>query len=508
MILTVFPVPYRFARPPWTTASPEYLALDQQLDPDHKARIIDDFVDHLDLTELVATYRGSGSEAHPPDVMLKIALAEALEGHLSPAQWKRHLRDHLPLQWLARGIRPSRSAFYAFRDRLGFVIDAVLADLIIAAKRQGYVHGQLGVLDGTSVRAQASRHRLLNQPRLLKRFAALQEAVGRDAAGQEVSQPPGWMAATADGRRAQLERYRRAQAELERRLAENAKKAKDRRLPAEKVMISVSDPEAPLGRDKEYVFCPLYTVEYVIEPCSLLIVAFDVFARATDAGTLPPMIDQAQRGLEQALETMITDAGYVSVLDLRACAERRIELIAPVQENDSSQAKAKARTQAPEEAPIGKDQFTWDPAEQTYRCPQGHTLKRIRQHPKPRRQGESVVMLQYQCPGQYCQECPLKQRCVKDPSKGRIVGRVAGEEILEEHRQKMTTPRAQTLRKLRGQVIERGFGDAKQHRNLRKLHGRGRHRAKAEVGLVVLAQNALMLHRLSKKAVNPVKTAA
>jgi transposase len=504
--LTVCAVPNRFVQPPWTKASPQWLALDQQLAPDHKARIIDDFVDHLDLTELVAAYRGSGSEAYPPDAMLKISLAEADEGHLSPAQWARHLPDHLPLQWLALGIRPSRSACYAFRDRFGFAIDALLAGLIAAAKDQGYVEGKVGVLDGTTVRAQASRHRLLNQLRLLKRLEALQEAVTHDAAGCEVSRSPGWMAATCDGRREQLQRYRTAQAELERRLAENAKKPKDRRLPAQKVMISVSDPEAPLGRDKEYVFGPLYTVEYVIEPCSLLIVAFDVFARATDAGTLPPMIDQAQGTLERALETMIADAGFVSVLDLRACAERQVELIAPVQENDCS--RAKAQTRAPDEAPIGKDQFTWDAAEQTYRCPQGHTLKRIRRHPKARRQGESVVILQYQCPGQYCQECPLKSRCVKDPIKGRIVGRVEGEEILEEHRQKMTTPRALALRKLRGQVIERGFGDAKQHRNLRKLHGRGRHRAKAEVGLVVLAQNALMLHRLRQKAVNPVETAA
>ena len=119
-----------------------------------------------------------------------------------------------------------------------------------------------------------------------------------------------------------------------------------------------------------------------------------------------------------------------------------------------------------------------------------------------------MVIHQYQCPGAYCQECPLKSRCVKDPSKGRIVIRTEGEELLEAHRLKMATPEAKELRKLRGQVIERSFGDAKQHRNLRKLHGRGLHRAKAEVGLVVLAQNALMLHRLRQKAGNPGEIAA
>ena len=111
----------------------------------------------------------------------------------------------------------------------------------------------------------------------------------------------------APGRREQLQRYFEAEAVLQRRLAENAKKPKDRRLAPEKVMVSVSDPEAPLGRDKEKVFCPLYTAQWIIEPCSLLIVSFDVFAQATDAGTLPPMLDQAERMLGQMLKTLITD---------------------------------------------------------------------------------------------------------------------------------------------------------------------------------------------------------
>src|SRR6185437_8335297 len=169
-------------------------------------------------------------------------------------------------------------------------------------------------------------------------------------------------AATAPGRRQQLQRHRAARTVLERRLAENARKPKDRRLDPEEVMISASDPEAPLGRDKEKVFGPLYTAQFVIEPSSLLIVAYDVFAQATDAGTLPPMLDRAEAALGRALETMITDAGYVSVLDLRACDERGVELIAPIHENDYTESRSRSRsrtgsdTDVPPGPPVGKDQ--------------------------------------------------------------------------------------------------------------------------------------------------------
>jgi transposase len=494
----------RFVQPPWDRNSPQWQDLDRQLAADHKARLIAAFVEGLDLTELEDLYRGSGSEAYPPEVMLKIALYETAEKHHSPSAWARHWGDSIPLQWLTMGCRPRRSALYAFRDRVGYAMDALLADVLDTARSEGFVEGETGVLDGTTIRAHASRHRLLNWDRLTRRLAELEQAVAADTMGLELSQPPGWMAATPSGRREQLGRYLKARSVLERRVAENARKPKDRRLDADKVMVTVSDPEAPLGRDKEGVFGPLYTAEFVVEPCSLLIMAFDVFAQATDAGTLPPMLDQVQAILGNSLQTIITDAGYVSILDLQACAQRQVELIAPVHENDFTPHEKAGGDQAA----IDKSQFTWDAQEQTYFCPSGHRMKHVRQSPKARRHGEQVVIHQYQCPGEYCRECPLKDRCVKDPNKGRIVTRTEGEELLEEHRRRMQTPEAKKFRRLRGQVIERSFGDAKEHRGLRRLTGRGLHRARATVGLAVLVQNALTLHRLRQKAANPVEIAA
>jgi hypothetical protein len=83
-----------------------------------------------------------------------------------------------------------------------------------------------------------------------------------------------------------------------------------------------------------------------------------------------------------------------------------------------------------------------------------------------------------------------------------------GEELIEAHKEWMKTDEAKAAKRLRGSVIERCFADAKQHRHLRRLHGRGLKRAKAEIGLVVLVQTALNLARLRKNAVNPYENAA
>jgi len=77
------------------------------------------------------------------------------------------------------------------------------------------------------------------------------------------------------------------------------------------------------------------------------------------------------------------DAGYCTVLDLRECQTRNVQLAAPFQENDFTKRK---RAQA-DNPPIGKDQFQWLPEEQTYACPMGHRLKYKDRERKQRREG-------------------------------------------------------------------------------------------------------------------------
>jgi transposase len=480
------------------------LQWDASLDRDHRARIVDSFVDGLDPTLLEETYLGVGSLAHRPELMLKMVLYEFVEGRLSPSQWHRDLKTSDALRWLGQGIQPSRSALYTFRDRMAEPVFALHAEAIRQAIEEGLTPTDRGVLDGTSVRARASRHRLFNEERINKRLEELSAAAARDAAGQPVDSRPTWMATTPAGRLRHLEKYKHAAAQLAVRLEKNQKRPKDKRLPSKQVRISPNDPEAPLGRDKEKVFCPFYTAEFVVAPESLLILSFDVFAQTTDAGTLAPMLDRTEEVTGRMLNQIDTDAGYASLLDLQACQERGVRLVAPVNENDFTEDK-RAKSEKP---PIGKDQFQWLPEEQTYACPMGHRLIHKGRERKPRRDDQEVIQHRFHCPAEHCRACPLRERCVRDPKKGRTVKRLEGEELLEAHKQWMNTPEAKAFRRLRGSVIERYFGDAKEHRNFRRLHGNGLARAKAEVGLLVLAQTALMLARLRRPAATGSKTAA
>jgi hypothetical protein len=436
--------------------------------------------------------------------MLKIVLYETLEGHLSPSQWVRHVRENDPLRWLGQGIQPSRSALYTFRNRLHKPVFELHAQAIRAAMEEGLATGESAVQDGTSVRACASRHHLLNEETLAKRLNALTAAVAQDAAGQEIADRPYWMAQTPSGRQDQLERYETASIELARRVLKNEERPKDKRLPRSQVRISVTDPEAPLGRDKEKVFGPMYTAQFVVDTESLLILSFDVFAQATDAGTLPVMLDRTKEVTRVMVTQISTDAGYVSLLDLQECQTRGVQLVGPIQENDFTEQK-RAKEAQPR---IGKDQFQWLPEEKTYRCPQGHRLEYKGQERLPRRDDQTVVQHRFHCAAEHCRACPKRDGCVRDPEKGRTVKRLEGEELLEAHKAYMSTLEAKAIKRLRGSLIERCFGDAKEHRNLHRLHGRGLKNAKVEVGLIVLVQTAMTLARLRTNAASPRENVA
>ena len=180
----------RFARPPWTEDSPEWKRLDEQLSEDHMARRMVAALERLDLGPLFASYTRGGSDALRPDLMLRLVLIEVWSGRQRPSQWFRDAGENVVLQWAGFGIRPSRSTWYNFRDRLGPQIDRWLREVLQIAQREGITPARRGALDGSFVAANASRHHLLNEDRLGQRREALAASGARDGQGEALEDAP------------------------------------------------------------------------------------------------------------------------------------------------------------------------------------------------------------------------------------------------------------------------------------------------------------------------------
>jgi hypothetical protein len=481
----------RFADPPWDEQSEEWQTRDRHVPANHPARAVVEAMKQLDLMPLFALYFGAGSLAIRPDLMLAIVLIEIRLGRPQPSQWFRDARENLMIQWAGFGIRPSRTCWYNFADRIAPLIDSWNAAVLQAARQQGVTPAERASLDGSAVAANASRHRLLNEAAVSQRLRALEEACQADATSQPPQNVPTWMAKTPATRQQQRQRHERARQRLVELHAVNQRQDPKRRRKPEKIVVSVSDPEAALGHDKFNVFRPLYNVQLAWDLDSPLYLAYQVFAQPTDAGTFSPMLEREVNLTGVEPKVLLVDATYVTACNLAICDQTGIVLYGPWQENDLSR-KEKKKNAKPR--PISKEQFTWVPEQDMYRCPEGHPVRWIGHQKRRQADGQINVVHSHRCSPQHCRACPRQAACSSNPNRGRAIKRSEHEALVEGHRVRMTTTEAKGLYRLRRQTIELGFADLKQHRSMRQFSGRGLSRAQRQVGLAVLVHNLLVLY--------------
>jgi transposase len=394
----------RFRTPAWHDHHPHKLNIEQRLPADHRARTLDAAVARLDLTALLATYHGTGSDAPSPALLLRVVLDEIRRGRHSPAEWHHDARECEPVRWLLRGAAVARSCWYAFRDRRAPVLQLFQEQLLRQAIDAGLTPATHAAVDGTLVAANASRHKLLNDEALQRRREQLAAAVVQDAASSSTratlaaptaarvapaaatavppaapepsARPPAataadtpavpprrpaWMATTAAGRQRQQQRLERARQRLSELHGSNQTKWPSKPKKATAIVVSPADPQAVVARDKDKVYRPLYNMPIVEDLDSPLILGYDVFAQPNDTGVLAALLARFAAQAGHALQELLSDGPYASGADLAAAQAGGGTVSAPVPGDG---------VETPKQIP--KRELTWPVAEQTCVGPQGH----------------------------------------------------------------------------------------------------------------------------------------
>jgi transposase len=376
-----------FLAPPWDDQHPAFRRIDSTLPSDHHARWLLTVVSHLDLTAFRRSYAGYGSLAFPVELLLAFVLFLYSKGVLSPAEWARQARYDDQCKWLLRGLQPSRSQLYTFRDRVEPFLDDWHKQLIAWAVVEGITAAARGSLDGTFVASLASRHQLMSSRRCDCRLLLLRLLVWLDDDGKAdlatrleclpelllltvtlwlgllgssveaggLSQtllnvlallellspegmlswqprPPAWVPHSVAGRKRVLKRYEVAQQRLAQRLQPYQSKKKlsqkDRET-MKRLKVSLTDPEAALGWDKVGTYRPMYNVPLVQATDAPLTLAWDVLSRNNDDGLLKPMMEKTKEQLGHHLEEVLADGAFVSVGEVVWCEKEGITVYAP-----------------------------------------------------------------------------------------------------------------------------------------------------------------------------------
>src|SRR5271169_5178363 len=295
----------RVVRPDRRQLRWDMIDLEGLLPADHRARLVLSFVESLDLSQLYDQVRSregeAGRPAADPAVLLSLWLYATIEGVGSARELERLAQSDIAYRWLAGGVPLNYHGLADFRVESVEVLDRLLTQSVTALIAEGLISLDEIAVDGTKVRANASRKSFRTGEKLIKIEAAVVERLA--SLKQALSSDPG-----ASTRRRQAARERaardvqaraaRARAALERLEAERksrtARHAKDEaRKKGPKA--STTDPEARCMRFPDGAIRPAYNAQIAAAPKEGVIVSIELTDRRNDAGLAGPMVDDIAR---------------------------------------------------------------------------------------------------------------------------------------------------------------------------------------------------------------------
>src|ERR1700727_135272 len=143
----------------------------------HLARFIVEVIDGLDLGGMIGAYRGAGSAAHHPRMLLGVLVYGYATGVFSSRKLERATYDSVAFRFIAANDHPDHDTIAAFRRRFLKEIEALFVQVLLLAREMGVLQmGTIG-LDGTKIHANASRHSALSHEHAGKIEAQLQAEV-------------------------------------------------------------------------------------------------------------------------------------------------------------------------------------------------------------------------------------------------------------------------------------------------------------------------------------------
>jgi transposase len=345
----------------------DFIDLEGLLPSDHRARIVMSFVESLDLSPLYEAIKSREGEPGrpPPDpaVLLGLWLYATIEGVGSARQLERLVERDLAYRWIAGGVPLNYHGLSDFRAAHVAVLDRLLTESVTALIAEGLVSLTEVAVDGTKVRANASRGSFKTGSRLARietaveqRIAALKAEIERDPEASSRLK----RSAQERAARQVKERADRARAALDRVRAEKEKRAKTHPQDEAKKSepkVSLSDPEARNMRFPDGAVRPAYNAQIAVAPKEGIIVSVEVTDRRNDAGLAAPMVDDMVRRYGQAPENLLVDTHYATSDDIAALAEHtagpvKVYAPTPTERDDVKPAtlaqRAKDRAREPE----------------------------------------------------------------------------------------------------------------------------------------------------------------
>jgi transposase len=304
-------------------------SLRQWVAEDHLVYFVSDVVDQLDLTAMHAVYEKEkrGQPPYDPRLMTKLLVYGYCTGVFSSRRIQKRLQEDIPFRILAAGNEPDFRTISDFRKIHIETLQNLFEQVLALALESGAIKLGRVSLDGTKVKANASKHKAMSYGRMqekqqqlkeeVKQLLEQAEAADTEEDGRYGSQRGDELPEELRRRETRLAKLKEAQKIVEQRArdraAEEGKSAQEakRAKPDDKDQYNFTDPESRIMKGADG-FVQGYNAQAAVEPTLLLIVGQSVTEAANDKKQLMPMVEIIEQQSGQRPGAILADNGYCS----------------------------------------------------------------------------------------------------------------------------------------------------------------------------------------------------
>src|SRR5438067_1691835 len=374
-----------------STLFPE--CLDDWIEADNPVRVIDVFVEKLDLGALDfggVDPKATGRPSYHPSILLKLYIYGYLNRVQSSRRLEREAGRNVEVMWLTGRLVPDHKTIADFRKDNGRAIRQVCARFIMLCRTVGLFTEVSVAIDGSKFKAVNNRDKNFTRAKMERRLAQIEESVARYLSQLDTADLQDPTEALAAKTAHLKEKLAKLATEMQRL------KAIDKEMLASPdQQVSLTDPDsrsmATSGRGSGVVG---YNVQVAVDTEHHLIVTHEVTNVGSDRAQLARVAKQAKAALQTDTLEAVADRGYFSGEEMVACDQAGITVTLP--KPMTSGAKSDGR--------FGKQDFVYVSAEDVYRCPAGERLKYYYTNV------ENGLKLRRYWTNE-CRTCALKSRC-------------------------------------------------------------------------------------------------
>jgi transposase len=314
------------------------------LPENHLVYFVSDVVDQLDLSKIESVYEKDerGQPPYHPRMMTKILVYAYCVGIFSSRRIQKRLIEDIAFRILAAGNQPDFRTISDFRKIHLSALQDLFEQVLKLALTAGAIKLGRVALDGSKIKANASKHKAMSYKRMKEEQRTLRVEVqrllkqaksaddeddaryGKDKSGDELPEE-------LSRRETRLQRIKEAKKALEQRAREEAQKSKDaegseeKTVPEDKAQYNFTDPESRIMKGSDG-FVQAYNAQVAVEQSCQLIVAQAVTQEANDKKQTAPMIKAVKEQAGQMPEQLLADSGYCSEENLTLLEKKPVDV--------------------------------------------------------------------------------------------------------------------------------------------------------------------------------------